>query len=404
MTFSVNTNTNALAALQTLNATQRALAATSAHINTGFKVNDARDDASTFAIAQGMRADIAGLKAVQDSLSLGQATLSVANDAVKQIQDKLTDIQGKVVEGQNATVDRNAIQNGINALTAQITAIAGAAQFNGVNLINSSTGSFSVVSSLNRTSSTSVTVATTTIANSDLTASGNVLGLGGISILGNNAAQIDLGSAPAIADGDTIQVNLAGGTSIVFEFNDASGATTLATASSPTQTVVAVNFNSATDSVQQRLGDLMVAMRQNGLTASADDNGNVQISSGSPLTSVAVTVAGGTLTMHDMDPNTVGTQSVGSAPSAALTAINNAINSIKTVAASLGTDYNQLQGQADFVKSLTDTLTGGVSSLVDADLAAESANLQALQTKQQLGIQALSIANQSSGAVLALFR
>jgi flagellin len=56
------------------------------------------------------------------------------------------------------------------------------------------------------------------------------------------------------------------------------------------------------------------------------------------------------------------------------------------------------------VKSLSDTLTEGVSTLVDADLAEESATLQALQTKQQLGIQALSIANQQSGAVLALFR
>ena len=48
--------------------------------------------------------------------------------------------------------------------------------------------------------------------------------------------------------------------------------------------------------------------------------------------------------------------------------------------------------------------TGGLSQLVDADLAAESANLQSLQTKQQLGIQALSIANQGPGAVLTLFR
>jgi flagellin len=404
MTFSVNTNTNALAALQTLNSTQRSLAQTSNEINTGYKVNDARDDASTFAIAQGMRADIAGLKAVQDSLSLGQATLSVANQAVTDIQNQLTDLQGKVVEGQNATVDRNAIQNGINAILSQINSIAAAAQFNGVNLINSSTGSFSVVSSLNRTSSTSVTVANTTIQNVDLTASGGVLGLGGISILGNNAAQLDLGSAPAIADGDTVTIADASGNTTVFEFNDQSGTTTLTTAASPTQTVVAVNFDSTTDSVQKTLGNLMVAMRQNGFTASADDNGNVQISSTAALASVAVTVAGGTIAIHDMDPITAGVQSVGASPAAALTAANNAINAIKTVAANLGTAYNQLQGQADFVKSLTDTLTGGVSGLVDADLAAESANLQALQTKQQLGIQALSIANQSSGAVLSLFR
>ncbi|MDP1597896.1 flagellin, partial [Phenylobacterium sp.] len=56
------------------------------------------------------------------------------------------------------------------------------------------------------------------------------------------------------------------------------------------------------------------------------------------------------------------------------------------------------------VMKLQDTLDAGVGNLVDADLAKESAKLQALQTKQQLGVQALSIANQSSGILLGLFR
>jgi len=81
-----------------------------------------------------------------------------------------------------------------------------------------------------------------------------------------------------------------------------------------------------------------------------------------------------------------------------------AINKVKTALSQLGTAANQIATQTNFVKSLTDSLTGGVGQLVDADLAAESANLQSLQTKQQLGIQALSIANQGPGAVLALFR
>jgi flagellin len=84
--------------------------------------------------------------------------------------------------------------------------------------------------------------------------------------------------------------------------------------------------------------------------------------------------------------------------------VETAINTVKTSLAQLGTSANQLEAQQDFVKSLTDTLSTGVSTLVDADLAEESATLQALQTKQQLGIQALSIANQQSGAVLSLFR
>ncbi|MBV8654316.1 MAG: flagellin, partial [Alphaproteobacteria bacterium] len=88
----------------------------------------------------------------------------------------------------------------------------------------------------------------------------------------------------------------------------------------------------------------------------------------------------------------------------ALNTIETAINSVKTALSSLGTASNQIQTQANFVKTLTDALTNGVGDLVDADLAAESAQLQALQTKQQLGIQSLSIANQGPGAVLTLFR
>jgi flagellin len=57
-----------------------------------------------------------------------------------------------------------------------------------------------------------------------------------------------------------------------------------------------------------------------------------------------------------------------------------------------------------FVGKLQDSLEAGVGNLVDADLAKESARLQSLQTKQQLGIQALSIANSSSSSILSLFR
>ena len=72
--------------------------------------------------------------------------------------------------------------------------------------------------------------------------------------------------------------------------------------------------------------------------------------------------------------------------------------------AKLGTSSNALGTHLKFVSKLQDTLTAGVGNLVDADIAKESANLTALQTKQQLGIQALSIANSSSSVLLSLFR
>ena len=90
--------------------------------------------------------------------------------------------------------------------------------------------------------------------------------------------------------------------------------------------------------------------------------------------------------------------------SAVLALVNASITNVNAAVAKLGTGVNSLQSQLSFVQNQTDTLTTGVGNLVDADVAKESANLTALQTKQQLGAQALSIANSSSSILLSLFQ
>ena len=90
--------------------------------------------------------------------------------------------------------------------------------------------------------------------------------------------------------------------------------------------------------------------------------------------------------------------------SAYLTTLNSDIQNVDTALTKLGTGSNALADHLKFVQSLQNSLTTGISDLVDADMASESAKLQALQTKQQLGVQALSIANQSTSIMLSLFR
>ena len=90
--------------------------------------------------------------------------------------------------------------------------------------------------------------------------------------------------------------------------------------------------------------------------------------------------------------------------SAAIGVVNAAIISVSSKLSKLGTGSKALGSHLNFVSKLQDTIDAGIGNLVDADLAKESAKLQALQTKQQLGIQALSIANQSSSILLGLFR
>jgi flagellin len=90
--------------------------------------------------------------------------------------------------------------------------------------------------------------------------------------------------------------------------------------------------------------------------------------------------------------------------SAMIATVQTSINNVSSALAKLGTASKSVASQLTFVGKLQDTITAGVGNLVDADLAKESAQLQALQTKQQLGIQALSIANSASSSLLGLFR
>ncbi|MCK5041043.1 MAG: flagellin [Sphingomonadales bacterium] len=90
--------------------------------------------------------------------------------------------------------------------------------------------------------------------------------------------------------------------------------------------------------------------------------------------------------------------------SVVLAQIDASITKVGTALSKLGSGAKRIELQRNFIDSLSDSIEVGIGNLVDADLARESANLQALQVRQQLGLQALSIANQAPGAVLALFQ
>jgi flagellin len=116
-----------------------------------------------------------------------------------------------------------------------------------------------------------------------------------------------------------------------------------------------------------------------------------------------ITVSAQTLTITALSVNasTIGTKTLAST---AIGAINAAISEVSSKLSKLGTGAKALGSHLTFVNKLQDTIDAGIGNLVDADLAKESAKLQALQTKQQLGVQALGIANQSSSILLGLFR
>ena len=87
-----------------------------------------------------------------------------------------------------------------------------------------------------------------------------------------------------------------------------------------------------------------------------------------------------------------------------ITAVDQALKEMTTAATDLGSAKSRIDLQREFVSNLSDAIDRGISTLVDADMSEESTRMQALQVQQQLGIQALSLANQNSQNILALFR
>ena len=120
----------------------------------------------------------------------------------------------------------------------------------------------------------------------------------------------------------------------------------------------------------------------------------------------SITVGAEVLALGGANVTIAATQSIDTLTKAAasLTAVTTSIDKVSASLARLGTKSKALSTHLTFVGKLSDALEAGVGNLVDADLAKESAKLQALQTKQQLGVQALGIANQTPQLVLSLFR
>jgi flagellin len=151
--------------------------------------------------------------------------------------------------------------------------------------------------------------------------------------------------------------------------------------------------------------------------SNADFNGANMIGGTSPISIAALANADGTASLtvaaQPMDLGTGAlaglldaTSSIGTQTLAfqMIGSISQAIINVSSALSALGTGSKSLGSHLTFISKLQDTIDAGVGNLVDADLAKESAKLTALQTKQQLGVQALSIANQAPNSIMSLFR
>ena len=292
MGMSVNTNVGAMAALQALNETSKGLSVVQSRINSGLNVASTKDDSAAFTIAQGLRGDLGGLKAVSSSLSRAKSVADVAVAGAEQISDVVNQMKTLAKQASDDGISdesRTAYNKDFTALRDQISTIVDSSEFNGTNLLKTGGGTVSALQSLTNkaTGTDTYDPDTLSIANQEIdlpateTASAGV----GTGVLGQDS-EIDT-AAKAKAMVDTL--------------------------------------------------------------------------------------------------DTLG-------------------SSLNTKLSDLGSGSRKIDAQMTFTSKLSDAIESGVGKLVDADLAKESAKLQALQVKQQLGVQALSIANQAPQTITSLFR
>ncbi|MCS6931267.1 MAG: flagellin [Acetobacteraceae bacterium] len=380
---SVNTNGAAMAAIRSLSTIARDMATTQSRVDSGLSWNNANEDTAVFAIAQTMRGDLNAMTAVRDSLAFGKAALTVARDAATKISDELNRLKQTVLQGQQQGINKAQIDEQITNALANIDAFARSATFNGVNLLVGTTTPPGVQFT-NLDIVRDIQGAQVNLAGVNRTAQG--LGIAGLE-WNTGGARLTFDDSLAPADGETVTVEIDGQT-YVFEFDD--GASGLGTQPAPGTQVFDVQIESG-DSPLTLISKLIDRMQGAGISASLNNQGELIIGGNVNDATFATDITGATASI--LPPG-----------QRALAAVNGAIDLIGTTLARLGADLRQVEGLSEFTKQLTDSVKEGLGALVDADLAEESARLTSLQTKQQLAVQSLSIANQQSQALLSLFR
>lgn len=208
-----------------------------------------------------------------------------------------------------------------------------------------------------------------------------------------------------LEDGNSVAVSIAGGVLTAgetFTVNADGNDYTYTAVAGDTANSVAAGLKALLDAANISNLEVTVTEAADATGAAtltlAADGGDVQMNLSTLGSASAATPAGGLGALAELDVTTA----AGAAE--ALGTIETLMNTAISAAAAFGSAQKQIEYQGEFVQTLIDSMTSGIGAMVDADMEAASAKLQALQVQQQLGVQALSIANQAPQVLLSLFR
>ncbi|NDW07067.1 flagellin N-terminal helical domain-containing protein [Jiella pacifica] len=421
---SIITNVAAMTALQTLQHTNAMLEETQNRISTGYRVSEAKDNAAYWSIATTMRSDNSAMSAVVDSLGIGAAIVDTGYTALSSAKDVLSEIKAKLTTATSDGVDRSKIQAEIDALQDQLKTISDSASFSGQNWLSNTDAVAPVkqiISSLSRGADGTLSVGSISVDTNGIRMYAAGAGLMD-SVIDIDQFDGALGTATV----ETTAIDFAN-TDDKISFSVSQNGNAARTVEITQTTLAAAGLS---DTTIRSSADLKLVYEQalsdagiTGIDVSIGAAGELSFKS---LESFSVTNAAtaGTSAIAITDMGLVATDTTaapGGAFSVSVDAINitsvdsdeiqayikvvdEALSNVTSAAASLGAVQNRIDLQQEFVSKLMDTIDQGVGTLVDADMTEESTRLKALQTQQQLGVQALSIANSSSQAIMQLFQ
>ena len=359
MGTSLLTNQSAMNALQTLRSIGDNMDQTQRRVSTGLRINEASDNTAYWSISSMMRSDRNALSSVSDAMALGKSQIDVADATIDKSKTYLDNIQKSLTTAyEKGAGDIKKIQADIKG---------------NMNDIQSAVYSASLAEK---------------------------------NILGNDGQSVRIAGSYR-REGSNVYVDMidVGGADLNFASKKADGSFDL------TKGVLKDVFGSGTEGgtapdfkqLSQTLTD-----KEKALAALPEgDAGIAQAKQDVEAAKKAISDAAEKMTVSDFvntDFTDVSSSTMEEILKNVQGKVTTATTNVVTAGATLGAAKAQVTGQIDYVRKLMDDVDKGDGSLVDADMNAESARLASLQVQQQLGIQALSIANQNSQNILSLFR
>ena len=391
MSSIINTNITSLIAQNNLSMTQATLQTTIQRLSSGLRVNTAADDASGYAIANRMDAQVRGMavatRNANDAISFSQTTSGALSQISNNLQ-RMRELAVQAANGSNSSSDTSLLNQEFTQLQTEVSRIQSSTQFNNVNVFTSTDIVFQV--GANTTAGDRVNM-----QGSPLTSTAS---LGTQTITDSSNAKPATELAAAITSASATATTLSGvSNQLTFMQNaitDAINSNQKLSFASKDSMITALN---SAITAENATGGTLADFATN-ITALFSVTGTANFNLTTPVT---VTLAAPIPTQL----NTAGTAAGGQAnSSAAISAIDSALTEVNTASAIQGALQNRFTAVISNLTAFSQSQTAAKSRIVDADFAAETAKLSKNQILQQAGTAMLAQANQLPSGILSLLK